>query len=123
MESTTPAKIGKGASFTFLLGTFAVFAVLLSLFQVFNGERPEDPRAADRTQFTAEVRDAQKEIMTKTGLTDKAKASAIYAKTAEALKVKAATPSKMVVPGSPTQLNAVAPAAAANPAATAPATK
>lgn len=121
MESSTPAKIGKGASFTFLLGTFAVFAVLLSVFQSFNGEKPEDPRAADRKQFTAEIRDAQKVIMEKTGLTDKAKAAGIYAKTADALKAKAPAASKMVIPGSPTQLKAL-PAPAA-PAPAAPATK
>lgn len=123
MEPTTPAKIGKGASFTFLLGTFAVFAVLLSVFQAFQGAKPEDPRAAVRTQFTGEIRDAQKEIMGKTGLTDKSKAPAIYAKTAEALKAKAAMASKMAIPGSPTQLKAMAPAAAPAPAAAAPATK
>jgi hypothetical protein len=116
MESTPTAKTGKGATFSFVLGTFAVFAVLMSVIQAFNGTKVEDPRASDRLAFSAEIVKGQKEIMSKAGLDNAAKLKSAFEKTALALKSKAPAVSKMVIPGSPTQLKAtaapVAPAAA-----------
>lgn len=117
-ETTTSNSPGKGASFTFVLGAFAVFAVLLSLFQAWKGGAPTDPRADERTANTAEIQKAQSELIGKMGISDKAKAAALFAKTAEALKARAPAPSKTVVPGSPTQLKMIPPPApAAAPAA------
>ena len=58
-QTFTSIPAGKGATFTFVLGAFAAFAVLLSLFQAWKGEAPSDPRAADRLAFTAEIQKAQ----------------------------------------------------------------
>ena len=118
-ETSTSTPAGKGATFTFVLGAFAAFAVLLSLFQASMGGTPADPRAAERAANTAEIQKAQNELIGKMGISDKAKAAALFAKTAEALKAKAPAASKTVVPGSPTQLKMPPPAA---PAAPAPAT-
>jgi hypothetical protein len=112
-ETSTSTPAGKGATFTFVLGAFAAFAVLLSLFQAWKGETPSDPRAADRLAFAAEIQKAQNELIGKMGISDKAKAAALFAKTAETLKAKAPAASKTVVPGSPTQLKMAPPAAPA----------
>lgn len=110
---TSPAQSGKGATFTYLLGVFAVFAVLLSLFQSWFGQRESiDPRADLRKANTAEIEKAQGQLTAQMGLTDRAKSTALFAKTAESLKGKAVGPSAVVVPGSPTQLKMVPPAAA-----------
>ena len=118
-EPTSPASRGKGATFTYVLGAFAVFAVAHSLIQAWQGSTPVDERAALRTANTAEIKKAQGELIAKMGLDDKAKSAALFEKTAAALKAKAPAASKTVVPGSPTQLKAVpapAPAPAAAPA-------
>ena len=112
-ETSTSNSTGKGATFTFVLGAFAAFAVLLSLLQAWTGGVPEDPRAAERIANTAEIQKAQTELISKMGISDKAKAAVLFAKTADALKAKAPAPSKMVVPGSPTQLKMAPPAAPA----------
>lgn len=120
MESTPTAKTGRGATFSFVLGTFAAFAVLLSVIQAFNGKKVEDPRAADRLAFTAEIVKGQKDIIAKAGLNDAAKLKVVYEQTASNLKSKVPAVSKMVIPGSQTQLKAVAAPAAAPVAPAAP---
>lgn len=126
-ETTSSAPRSKGATFTYVLGAFAVFAVALSLLQSWKGQTPVDDRAELRAANTAEIKKAQGELIAKMGLDDKAKAAATFEKTAAALKGKSPAASKMVVPGSPTQLKAApapAPAPAAAPAAApAPAAK
>lgn len=110
----------RGATPTFVLGAFAAFAVLLSLIQWWRGGPPPDERAALRLANTAEVTKAQDELLDRMGLKDKAKSAALYEKVAADLKKKPPVVSKMVVPGSPTQLKQAAPAPAA-PAPAAPA--
>lgn len=110
----------KGATPVFVLGAFAAFAVLLSLFQWWRGGPPADERAALRTANTAETKKAQDELLAKMGLADKDKTAALFAKVAGELKKKAPAVSKMVVPGSPTQLKQAA-AASPAPAPAAPA--
>ena len=109
----------KGATFTYVLGAFAGFAVLLSVIQTFFGRTEiEDPRAKERAANTEEINKAQGELVAKMGLNDKAKAAALFAKTAEALKAKAPAPSKMAVPPAVVPAPAApAPAAPAAPAA------
>ena len=121
--TTTPTPSGKGATFTYLLGVFAFFAVLLSLLQSWFGQRESiDPRADLRKTNTAEIQKAQDELTARMGLADKAKSAALYARTAGSLKAKTAGPSAVMVPGSPTQLK-MAPPAAAPAASPAPAKK
>lgn len=111
----------RGATLTFVLGAFATFAVLLSLFQWWRGGPPPDERAALRLANTAEVSKAQDALLDKMGLKDKAKSAALFEKVAADLKRKPPVVSKMVVPGSPTQLKQAAAAPAAAPAAPVPA--
>ncbi len=121
METTPSNTPGKGATFTFVLGAFAFFAVLLALAQATRRQTPDDPRAADRIAYAAEIRKAQNELLGKMGISDKAKATELFAKTAGALKSKAPAASKTVVPGSPTQLKMAPPAAPAPASGAAPA--
>ena len=109
-EISTSTSTGKGATFAYVLGAFAVFAVLLALLQAWQGGEPTDPRADVRTANTAEIRKAQNELIDKMGISDKAKAAALFSKTAEALKTKSPAASKTVIPGSPTQLKMAPPA-------------
>lgn len=118
-ETKSPASRGKGATFTYVLGAFAVFAIALSLIQSWKGSAPADERAALRAANTAEIKKSQDELVAKMGLDDKAKASATFEKTAAALKSKTPAASKMMVPGSATQLKSLPPPAPAAPAPTA----
>lgn len=119
IQTSAPSKTG--ATFLWILGSFAAFAVLLSIFQAVGGAKLEDPRAGFRLENRMEVQKAQEELISKMGLTDPAKAAGLIAQTAEALKAKKPAASAMVVPGSPTQLKQAASAASAAPAAPAPA--
>ncbi len=116
-----------GATFTWVLGAFAGFAVLFILIQsITDSKQGFDPREQERRDYTAEILKAQSENIAKLGLNDEAKKNAVFSKTLAALSAKKPGVSTQVVPGSPTQLKqaaAAAPApAAAAPAAPAPAT-
>lgn len=117
----SPASSKTGATFLWILGSFAAFAVLLSILQAIGGAKSEDPRAAFRLENRMEIQGAQEELISKMGLADPSKASGLIAKTVEALKAKKPGASAMVVPGSPTQLKQAASAVPATPAAATPA--
>lgn len=118
-EQTQPTP--KGATFTFVLGAFAAFAVLFSLIKWWRSGTADDPRAAERAAFAAEIKKAQDDLLGKMGIGDKAKAAALFAKTTETLKAKPNAPSKMAVPPAIPAAGAPAPSApAAAPAAPAP---
>ena len=115
-ESTPKA----GATFLWVLGAFAGFAVLFSIIQAFAAHGATDPRAKERTDARIEITKAQDANLTAMGLKDAAKKTEIFNKSLAALKAKAVGASTQVVPGSPTQLKqaaAAAPAPAAAPAA------
>jgi hypothetical protein len=125
-----PANTSKsGATFLWVLGAFASFAVLFLVIQTLGAKKVEiDPRAPERLANTAEIAKAQTDLIAKMGLNDAAKKDAIYTKALEVLQSRKPAVSTQVVPGSPTQLKqaaaaAPAPAPAATPAApaTAPA--
>ena len=106
-----------GATFLWVLGAFAGFAVLFSLIQAgFGTTTVEDPRAADRLAAREEIAAAQDANLVALGLKDDAKKNATIKKTLTALNAKAPAASAHVVPGSPTQLKQQAAAAAAAPA-------
>ncbi len=108
-----------GATFVWVLGAFAGFAVLFILIQsITDSKQGFDPREQERRANTAEILKAQSENIAKLGLNDEAKKNAVFTKTLAALGVKKPGVSTQVVPGSPTQLKQ---AAAAAPAAPAPA--
>lgn len=119
--SSTATSSKAGATFVWVLGAFAIFAVLFYLIQgVFATQGAVDPRIPERLANKEEILKAQNEIVAKMGLNDPAKKAAIFTKTLETLKAKPAGVSTQLVPGSPTQLKqAAAPAPA--PAAPAPA--
>ncbi|MEZ5385478.1 MAG: hypothetical protein R3F13_08185 [Prosthecobacter sp.] len=114
-----------GATFLWVLGAFAGFAVLFSVIQAFvDSKLGEDPRAAERLANTAEIAKLQSENIAKIGFNDAAKKQAVFKKTLADLTTKKPAVSTQVVPGSPTQLKqaaAAAPAPAETPAASAPA--
>ena len=106
-----------GATFLWVLGAFAGFAVLFSLIQAgFGTTTLEDPRAADRLAAREEIVAAQEANLTALGLRDESKKRATIQKTLAVLKAKAPAASTAIVPGSPTQLKQQAAAAAAAPA-------
>lgn len=115
----------KGATFTFVLGIFAGFAVLLAAIQALFGDPTlNDPREEERLKFKDEIAAAQAPLLDAMGLKDKSRTTDLLKKTAEVLKAKTPKASTMVVPGSPTQLKQMAaPAPAAAPATPAPAPK
>lgn len=125
-QSEPPKKAG--ATFLWVLGAFAGFAVLFSLIQAsVDSKLGDDPRAPERLANTAEIVKAQNENLAKIGFSDTAKKKAVFDKTVAQLGAKKPTVSTQVVPGSPTQLKqaaaaapapAVAPTPAAAPAAT-----
>lgn len=110
-----------GATFVWVLGAFAGFAVLFILIQsITDSKQGFDPREQERRAYTAEILKAQSENIAKLGLNDEAKKNAVFTKTLAALGAKKLGVSTQVVPGSPTQLKQAA-AAAPAPAAAAPA--
>ncbi|MBK8094639.1 MAG: hypothetical protein IPK32_22395 [Verrucomicrobiaceae bacterium] len=118
-ESTPKA----GATFLWVLGAFAGFAVLFSIIQAVGaGSAVADPRSIDREAARKEIVAAQDANLTAMGLKDPAKKAEAITKSLAALKAKAVGVSTQVVPGSPTQLKQAAAAAPAAPAAAAPAT-
>lgn len=120
--SSTASSSKAGATFLWVLGAFASFAVLFYLIQaLFVHPGEVDPRAPERLANKEEIVKAQSEIIAKMGLNDSAKKSAIFDKTLETLKSRPAGASTQVVPGSPTQLKQAAAPAPATPAAPAPA--
>lgn len=126
MSQPDPSKKA-GATFTWVLGAFAGFAVLFILIQAVSGSKQGfDPRAEERHKNTEEILAAQAKSITALGLNDAAKKKAVFDKTLAALAAKKQAVSTQVVPGSPTQLKQAAaavpaPAPAAPAAPTAPA--
>ena len=126
MSQPEPSKKA-GATFLWVLGAFAGFAVLFSFFQAFADPKlGEDPRAAERLANTAEIAKLQSENSAKLGFDDAAKKQAVFKKALADLGSKKPAVSTQVVPGSPTQLKqaaaaATAPAAPATAAPAAPA--
>ncbi|HRH94332.1 MAG TPA: hypothetical protein PLB55_00280 [Prosthecobacter sp.] len=114
-QSEQPKKAG--ATFLWVLGAFAGFAVLFTILQaVSDSKRGFDPRESERLANTAEIVKAQAESIAKLGLNDEAKKKAVFEKTLATLGSKKPAVSTQVVPGSPTQLKQAAAAAAAAPA-------
>jgi len=108
-----------GATFLWVLGAFAGFAVLFIVIQAMSASKLGfDPRADERTANTAEILKAQTENIAKIGFSDAAKKKSVFEKSLTALAAKKPTVSTQVVPGSPTQLKQ---AAAATPPAAPPA--
>lgn len=119
-QSDQPKKAG--ATFLWVLGAFAGFAVLFTIIQAISGSNQGfDPREQFRRDNTAEILKAQAENISKLGLNDAAKKQAVFEKALTELAAKKATVSTQVVPGSPTQLKQAAAAAAPAPAPAAPA--
>lgn len=107
-----------GATFVWVLGAFAGFAVLLLIIQALTDSKQGfDPREKERRDNTAEILKAQAENMAKLGLNDEAKKKGVFGKTLAALAAKKPGVSTQVVPGSPTQLKQAAAASAPAPAA------
>lgn len=107
-----------GATFTWVLGAFAGFAVLFILIQaITDSKQGFDPREQERRDNTAEILKAQAENIAKLGLNDDANKKKVFDKTLDELKKKPLGVSTQVVPGSPTQLKQAAAAAAPAPAA------
>lgn len=124
--SSTDSPSKAGATFTWVLGAFASFAVLFWLIQtVFAKPGDRDPRAPERLANRAEIDGAQTELLGKLGLDDPARKAALFDKSLAALKARPQAASQQVVPGSPTQLKQAAAEAppAAPAAAPAPAPK
>lgn len=110
-----------GATFVWVLGAFAGFAVLFIIIQsITDSKQGFDPREQERRDYTAEILKAQSENIAKLGLNDEAKKNAVFTKTLAKLGATKPGISTQVVPGSPTQLKQAA-AAAPAPAAAAPA--
>ncbi len=108
-----------GATFLWVLGAFACFAVLFSVIQAVSGSAAGiDPRAPERQAARDEIVALQDANLTALGLKDANKKAETFTKTLTVLKDKAPAASTQVVPGSPTQLKQ---AAAAAPPAAAPA--
>ncbi len=112
-----------GATFLWVLGAFAGFAVLFIVIQAMSASKLGfDPRADERAANTAEILKAQTENLAKLGFSDAAKKKAVFEKSLTALAAKTPAVSTQVVPGSPTQLKQAAAAMpVATPAAPAPA--
>ena len=109
-----------GATFLWVLGAFACFAVLFSILQS-TVTTPEDPRVPERLAAKEEITKLQDANLTAMGLKDPAKKAEVFHKALSALKAKPVAASTQVVPGSPTQLKQAASAAPAAPAPAAPA--
>jgi hypothetical protein len=119
-QSEQPKKAG--ATFLWVLGAFAGFAVLFTLIQAtVDSKLGDDPRAPERLSNTAEIVKAQNENLAKLGFSDVAKKKVVFDKTVAQLGAKKPTVSTQVVPGSPTQLKQAAAAAPAPAAAPTPA--
>lgn len=113
-----------GSSFFWVLAAFASFAVLFLIIQTLAAKPgAEDPRAPERIANTAEIVKAQSELISKMGLNDAAKKSAIFDKTLSVLNSRKPSTSTQVVPGSPTQLKQSAATTPAPAAAPTPGTK
>jgi hypothetical protein len=115
--SQTDSTPKAGATFLWVLGAFAGFAVLFSLFQAFSRRGDTDPRSMDRLAAREEITKAQDANLAAMGLKDAAKKAEAITKSLAALKAKPMGASNQVVPGSPTQLKQAAAAAPAAPAA------
>ena len=123
--SSSANKNQPGATFLWVLGAFASFAVLFLVIQTLGVKKVEaDPRAPERLANKEEIQKAQKELVAKMGLDQASAKEAVFAKTLELITTRKVGPSTQVVPGSPTQLKqASAPAAQPAVAPAAPATK
>lgn len=105
-----------GATFLWVLGAFAGFAVLFSVLQS-TVSTPEDPRVPERLAAKEEITKLQDANLTAMGLKDPAKKAEVFNKALTTLKAKLVGASTQVVPGSTTQLKQAAAAAPAAPAA------
>ena len=105
-----------GATFLWVLGAFAGFAVLFSVLQS-TVSTPEDPRVPERLAAKEEITKLQDANLTAMGLKDPAKKAEVFNKALTTLKAKPVGASTQVVPGSTTQLKQAAAAAPAAPAA------
>jgi hypothetical protein len=120
MSQPDPSKKA-GATFTWVLGAFAGFAVLFVLIQgITDSKQGFDPREEERHKNTAEILKAQADNIAKLGLNDAKKKEAVFKTTLSELAKKKEGTSTQVVPGSPTQLKQAAAAPALAPAAPAP---
>lgn len=107
-----------GATFLWVLGAFAGFAVLFLLIQSMTSSKLGiDPRAEERSANTAEIVKAQNENLAKIGFNDSARKQAVFEKALATVGSKKPAASAQVVPGSPTQLKQAAASAAPAPAA------
>ena len=98
-----------GATFTWVLGAFACFAVLFIVIQALSDSKQGfDPREQERRNNTAEILAAQEKSIASLGLNDDSKKKAVFEKTLAALAAKKPGVSTQVVPGSPTQLKQAA---------------
>jgi hypothetical protein len=115
-QPETPKKAG--ATFLWVLGAFAGFAVLFSFIQaVSSAAASQDPRAPERIAAKDEITKAQDANLAALGLKDPAKKAAAFTKALTDLKAKPVGISTQVVPGSATQLKQAAATAPAAPAA------
>lgn len=116
--SSTDTTSKAGATFLWVLGAFAGFAVLFWLVQtVFVVPGDLDPRAPERLANSAEIAALQDELLGKMGLTEPSKKAVVFDKALELLKSRPESTSAQVVPGSPTQLKQAAEAPPPAPAA------
>jgi hypothetical protein len=114
--SSSESSSKTGATFLWLLGSFAGFAVLFYVVNaLFGGPSGSDPRSSDRLQIKSEIAAEQAALIEKMGLADDVKRAALFDKAALGLKAKPPVKSAALVPGSPTQLKQMA--AEAPPAA------
>lgn len=119
-NSETSSK--SSASFLWVLGAFAGFAVLFLLIQaLFGTEQVTDPRSPDRLTIRGEVLSEQQALIAKMGLNEETKRTALFVKASEEVKNRKTGKSAFLVPGSPTQLKQMAEGAAPPPADGAPA--
>jgi hypothetical protein len=102
MSQPDPSKKA-GATFTWVLGAFAGFAVLFVLIQgITDSKQGFDPREEERHKNTAEILKAQADNIAKLGLNDAKKKEAVFKTTLSELAKKKEGTSTQVVPGSPT---------------------
>jgi hypothetical protein len=119
-NSETSSK--SSASFLWVLGAFAGFAVLFLLIQaLFGTEQVTDPRSPDRLLIKGEILAEQQSLIAKMGLDDETKRAVLFVKASKEVKMRKTGKSAFLVPGSPTQLKQMAEGAAAPPTDGAPA--
>lgn len=97
------------ATFMWILGAFASFAVLFWVIQTgFAKPGVSDPRAPERIANKTEITEQQEKLLSEMGLADLEKKNAVFNKAVQFLKSRPEGVSSQVVPGSPTQLKQAA---------------